>query len=134
MTVEARLQRVEICLWLIPLTGTALTIGASLLLLDPPPRHRAPHKVYEASQSPGFTLAASPLGRGQLVVTSLQSNGAADRAGLRVGDRLTGVNRHLVSSVREADRYITANRRSSVRLRIVRDHKVRSIFLPQPAR
>jgi C-terminal processing protease CtpA/Prc len=121
-------------LWVISLAGAALTIGASLFLLDPAPRHRASHKVAGTAQTPGFTVAALPAVSGQLIVTSLQSKGPAERAGLRVGDLLTAVDRHPVRSVREADRYLKAKTGSAVPLRIVRDHTVRTIFLPQPAR
>ena len=119
---------------MIPLAGAALVVGASLFLVEPTPRHRASPKVAGTAQAPGFTVAVMPSAGGPLVITSLQSKGPAERAGLRVGDRLAAVDRYPVRSVREADRYLKANARSAVQLRIVRDHTVRTISLPQPAR
>jgi S1-C subfamily serine protease len=132
--MAAQPHRGEHAIWLIPLAGAALTIGAALILPGSAPRHQAPAGSEGPAQVAGFTVAAMPPADGQLVVTSLQSKGQAERAGVRVGDRLEAVNRHRVRSARAADRYLKANARLGVELRIVRDHTVRTISLPQPAR
>lgn len=67
---------------------------------------RAPSVPAIVSNRMGLTLGQDD--GGHVVVTSLRSGGGADRHGIRVGDRLTGVAGHPVATLTAARKLVHA--------------------------
>ena len=130
-----RVRREGISLGLVVLACTGGITFGGISLYGSLQRARAgvPPVGAEASALPGFTAAAT-RGDGGVVVTSVRAGSSAEQAGIRVGDDLAAVDRHSVTSVREAKRYLTNPHVGAVQLRLVRGHRARYVVLPEHTR
>jgi S1-C subfamily serine protease len=82
-----------------------------------------PHQM--ADQLPGLTMEKAPVPEAGLVVTSLQSAGPAERAGLAVGDDVLAVDQKPVTSLGDVRDILRRHNERAVQLLVL--HKDRAI-------
>ena len=118
--------------WMALLLGTgAITYGGTLIYARVQARwHGKPSELKGARAFPGLTAASAGAGGPGVIVTSVQSGSAADTVGVRVGDGITAVNRHPISSLSQAERYVAAAPGGAVELKLVRSRETRYVTIP----
>lgn len=96
-------------------------VATSLLM---PPRRRA-------TDLPGITTADAGNGDG-LIVTSVKSGGAADRAGISVGDGIVGIDGERITS-RAAALRLDAQHDTApiIDMQVTHNHAIRHVTLKQ---
>lgn len=83
-------------------------------------------------RSTGATLAPIETeGRPRLVVTSLRSDGPAQRAGLRVGDAIETVDGRPAPTIAALDRDVAAGSFAIVHLQVRRNGQMKDIGVPR---
>jgi S1-C subfamily serine protease len=88
-------------------------------------QHHPATSVNVGDRLPGLTLEKAPLPEAGLVVTSLQSAGPAELAGLEVGDDVLAVDQRPVTSLSEMRDIMKRHTASTVQLLVL--HKGRPI-------
>lgn len=78
---------------------------------------------------PGFTALQATAPKTGIVVTSLQSLGPADRAGVQVGDNIVAINHHAVGSVEQARAVIQGTASATVQLHLLHNHVPNDVSL-----
>lgn len=106
------------------MTAAFLATGAASFYFAFEHNHPAA-SVEVANHIPGLTLDKAPLPEAGLVVTSLQSAGPAEQAGLAVGDDVLAVDQRPVSSIGEVRDVLQHHQERTVQLLVL--HKDRAI-------
>jgi predicted metalloprotease with PDZ domain len=108
------------------LLGSFLVTGAAMLIAIHAPTI-APHRHDEGL--PGLTVAlAAPPSTG-LIVTSLQSQGPAERAGVQVGDDVLAIDHHAITSLGQARDVLRHDRQAIVQVSLVHNHLLNEVSL-----
>lgn len=99
-----------------------LLSGAATFYLAFNGKHSAlPHRL--ADQLPGLTLAKPPAPEVGLVVTSLQSQGPAELAGVAVGDDVLAVDQRPVDSMGDVRDILDRHREQKVQLLVLHNDR-----------
>lgn len=107
---------------LLPAVAVAAVIGVAL---SSTAMELAP-AVRKATVLPGLTAEDSGDGNG-IIVTSVQSAGAAARAGIAVGDLIFTVDGHPVTGLAAARNSLCANKRPVIDIQLYHYHYLRDV-------
>lgn len=97
----------------------AAALVTTMLLM--PPRHRP-------ADLPGLTMADASEG---LIVTSIKRGSAADRAGLRVGDTIIGLDGRPVATRAAATSALRLGTSPAIDVQVAHNHAIRHVTLKQ---
>ena len=78
---------------------------------------------------PGFTALQASLPKTGIVVTSLQSRGPAERAGVQVGDNIVAINHRPINSVGQALAALRRTPNQTVQLHLLHNHVPNDVSL-----
>jgi S1-C subfamily serine protease len=78
---------------------------------------------------PGFTALQAPPPKTGIVVTSLESHGPAERAGVQVGDNIVAINHYPVVSVGQARALLQHTAGPTIHLDLLHNHVPNDVSL-----
>jgi membrane-associated protease RseP (regulator of RpoE activity) len=78
---------------------------------------------------PGLTIEATPASRDHFVITSIQSDSAANHRGIAVGDRVVAIDGARIFSLDQARSSLQKSRADAVALRVEHGREYRDIRL-----
>ena len=102
-----------------------MTSAAMLIAINAP----IPPPILRNGQLPGSTVTPILPHSMGLVVTSLQSQGAAERAGIQVGDDVVAIDYHQIASLGQARDLIQHDPNATIQLRLLHNHPFNDVSL-----
>jgi S1-C subfamily serine protease len=118
----------------VPVLAVLLVLSCVLIFAERGAFRRFAHAAANGGVLPDTTLDYDPSG-GMPVITSVRSDGAAERAGLQAGDDIEAIDGHSVRSVADLRAVVLAAQDDApLALRVLRGDTTRTILLVRGAR